>query len=205
MCRYETVVDKIQNKIEEPLRVGCKVNINFLRHFSFPPRRKWYLRPSWILRSVVWELGTRRFWTTFSPTFKGLIGCPETSFTNYHSALRKMVTETPLWTLCSKRSVYSKFSHTVSVWLVILLFSHLRLGLLVSLLPSFHVSVSSASHSSPPHCIFVWRYNKRQCKPAPALTLLNCMLGPLSLISTGGHFLWHSWTLQGKFQDNILN
>jgi hypothetical protein len=69
-----------------------------------------------------------------------------------------VVTEAPVGSFLFNKFSFSKFSHTLSVWLVSLLFSHLRLGLLGRLLRSFHVSVSSASHFLPPHHhIFVWR------------------------------------------------
>jgi hypothetical protein len=60
-----------------------------------------------------------------------------------------VVTEVHVWISCSINSVCSKFSHTVSMWLV-LLFSHLWLGLLGRLLPLFYVSVPSISHSPHP-------------------------------------------------------
>jgi len=65
-----------------------------MRDFRLPPRGRWELHSSGILRSELWQFLTDVSGQPISPVFKGQesnmgpTGCPETSVRNYHYTLR---------------------------------------------------------------------------------------------------------------------
>jgi hypothetical protein len=90
------------------------VECNTMRDFGLPPRSSWDLRSFGNFTQREMIVSYRRFGITYRSHLKGSsLGqtvCPETSVTNYHSALRKILKE-------RRSHEASMFSRTVGNWL----------------------------------------------------------------------------------------